>query len=75
MITRWQAMHALLDTHLGGSDDEAIGGELAYRYGMTGTMGGQDLGAAKAILASPDLGSKPQAIASNAGAPGAPFLG
>jgi len=74
MITRWQAMHALLDTHLGGSDEEAIGGELAYRYGMTGTMAGQDLGAAKAILASPDFGAKPQALASGVSTPGDPML-
>jgi Ca2+-binding RTX toxin-like protein len=74
MITRWQAMHALLDAHLGGSDEEAIGGELAYRYAMTGTMAGQDLSAATAVLASPDLGSKPQAIASGVNAPGGPAL-
>ena len=75
MITRWQAMHALLDAHLGGSDEEALGGELAYRYGTTGTLAGQDLVAAKAIVASPDLGSKPQPIASSASASGGPVLG
>jgi Ca2+-binding RTX toxin-like protein len=74
MITRWQAMHALLDTHLGGSDEEAIGGELAYGHGMSGSMTGQDLGAAKAVLASPDFGAKPQPIASSPGPHGSPVL-
>jgi Ca2+-binding RTX toxin-like protein len=70
MVQRWQAMHALLDAHLGGSNEDAIGGALAYRYGMTGTLAEQDLGAARAHIASPDFGAKPQAIGSIPGASG-----
>ena len=75
MITRWQAMRALLDTHLGGSDDEALGGEPAYRYGMTGTLAGQSVASAQAALASPDFGSTPQAIVPSADAGGERLLG
>jgi Ca2+-binding RTX toxin-like protein len=75
MIARWQAMHALLDAHLGGSDDEALGGESAYRYGMTGTLSVQSIASAQSALASPDFGSKAQAIASSAGVAGDPLLG
>ncbi len=30
--------NALLDAHLAGSDTEAIGGDLAYRYGLNGGL-------------------------------------
>jgi Ca2+-binding RTX toxin-like protein len=75
MIARWQAMEALLDAHLAGSDDEALGGELAYRYGLAGTFAGHGLAAAKTALQSPDLGAKPQAIAPGPSIPADPLLG
>jgi len=33
-------MNTLLDAHLGGSDSEALGGDLAYRYGLSGSPAG-----------------------------------
>jgi hypothetical protein len=33
---RWSIMHAALDAHLDGDDDNALGGDLAYGYGMLG---------------------------------------
>jgi hypothetical protein len=34
MIRRWAMMNALLELHLAGSDDAALGGDLAYQFGM-----------------------------------------
>ena len=59
---RWAIMHALLDAHLAGSDDEALGGDLAVRYGVAGSLAGVALGAAQAVLADPAFGAAPQAL-------------
>ena len=36
--SHWAVMNSLLDAHLAGSDSEAIGGDLAYRYGLNGSL-------------------------------------
>ena len=56
MMQRWSAMHKLLDAHLASSDTEALGGDLAYRYGMTGSLSGIGAASAHSILASPQFG-------------------
>ena len=55
----WSMMHALLDTHLAGSDSEALGGNLAFDYGMTGSLAGVSFEAAQGMLAA---GAGPQAL-------------
>jgi len=37
-VSSWVLTNALLDAHLAGSDTEAIGGDLAYRYGLNGGL-------------------------------------
>jgi len=58
----WKLMNELLDAHLGGSDDAALGGDLAYRYGMTGTLAGMDWGAARDTVAAAGFGADKQTL-------------
>jgi len=37
---RWHTMDAMLSAHIGGSDSESMGGDIAYSYGMTGDLSG-----------------------------------
>ena len=60
-------MNALLDAHLAGSDSEAIGGDLAYQYGLNGTLAGIGLTAAQEVLNAPQFGAAPQALRPLAG--------
>jgi Ca2+-binding RTX toxin-like protein len=61
-ITRWQMMDALLDAHLAASDTEALGGDLADQYGLTGSLAGIGFDAAAAIVSSPQFANAPQAL-------------
>ena len=58
----WKLMNELLDAHLGGSDDAALGGDLAYRYGMTGALAGMSWSAAHDTIAATDFGAQKQAL-------------
>ncbi len=62
MAQQWSVMNALLDAHLAGSDTEAMGGDLAYQYGLNGTLSGIGLTAAQDVLNAPQFGSAPQAL-------------
>src|SRR3954465_6636924 len=42
-LTSWALSGALSANWLGGSDDRAIGGDLAYRYGRAGNLAGMTL--------------------------------
>jgi hypothetical protein len=61
-LDRWALMNSLLDAHLAGSDTEALGGDLAYRYNLTGSLAGIGLGPAQDILGSAQFGTAPQAL-------------
>jgi hypothetical protein len=61
-LQNWKLMNELLDAHLGGSDRAALGGDVAYRYGMTGTLAGMGWGAARDTVASQDSGTEMQAL-------------
>jgi Ca2+-binding RTX toxin-like protein len=61
-MTRWQMMDELLDAHLGASDTEALGGDLAYQYGLTGSLAGIDFDSAAAVLSSSQFATAPQAL-------------
>ncbi|MCX7893691.1 MAG: hypothetical protein N2544_15160 [Burkholderiales bacterium] len=61
-LARWSAMNALLDAHLGSSDDAALGGDLAYRYGLEGSLAALGTGAAREILQSPAFGAAAQQL-------------
>jgi VCBS repeat-containing protein len=58
----WKLMGELLDTHLYGSDDAALGGDLAYRYGMAGTLSGMSWEAAHGTVAAASFGAQKQAL-------------
>ncbi len=61
-LKNWKLMGELLDAHLGGSDSSAYGGDLAYRYGMTGSLAGVGWAAARDTVASSDFGNQMQAL-------------
>ncbi|NWF86190.1 MAG: hypothetical protein HXY18_20460, partial [Bryobacteraceae bacterium] len=62
MITRWEVMNALLDAHLAGSDDAALGGDLAYQYGLNGTLAGIGTAAAQDVLGASQFGTQAQQL-------------
>lgn len=57
-LSRWALSSSLLQFHLGGSDSEAIGGDLAYEYGKHSSLTGLSLNAIQAVMADPNLGSQ-----------------
>jgi hypothetical protein len=63
-LTRWDVASALAAFHIGGSDSQAIGGDLAYYAGMQGNLAGMSLATAQGALANPDFGIRAQAFGS-----------
>ena len=62
-LARWQMIDAFVQADLGGSDDLALGGALAYHYGITGGFTGVDAGAAQSILRANGFGADVQPVA------------
>ncbi|MBI2319227.1 MAG: putative Ig domain-containing protein, partial [Betaproteobacteria bacterium] len=62
----WALTHALLAEHLSGSDTEALGGDLAYRYGLTGSLANVGFDPAVSILSNASFGAAAQAFQSQA---------
>ena len=62
----WAVMNALLTEHLAGSDTEAMGGDLAYRYGLAGTLANVGFDPAVAIMSSGSFGTTTQTLQSAA---------
>ena len=58
----WKLMNELLDAHLASSDHLALGGDLAYQYGMTGTLAGAGWSSARDTVAAPRFGAEMQAL-------------
>lgn len=52
-------MNGLLDTHLNGSDNAALGGEIAVRYAEEGSLA-MSPGAVQDVLRDPRFGVQPQ---------------
>jgi VCBS repeat-containing protein len=61
-VDNWSLTNALLDAHLSASDTEALGGDLAYQYGLTSSLSGIDVGAAQQVLNAPQFGSEAQSL-------------
>ena len=61
-LTTWALSNALLTFYLGGGDTQAIGGDLAYQYGKTGSLANIGLTAAQSTLANTQFGQTNQAI-------------
>ncbi|WP_319004535.1 S8 family serine peptidase [Methylobacillus caricis] len=55
-LVDWALINKLLDSHLGGSDTEVIGGDLAYHYGMNGNLTDVGFEAAKSVLSQVGFG-------------------
>jgi Ca2+-binding RTX toxin-like protein len=59
----WQLTDALLTTHLSsGSDTAAIGGDIAYQYGVNGSLTGVGLLAAQAVINNASVGQTAQTL-------------
>jgi len=56
----WGVTNALLDAHLGGSDDAVLGGDIAYRYGMGSSAAIGTPSAAVDTLSDSRFGSQAQ---------------
>jgi Ca2+-binding RTX toxin-like protein len=61
-LTSWQLSNALLDFHLGGSDTAAIGGDLAYQYGLNGNLTGIGLNAAQSVINASSFGQSARTL-------------
>jgi Ca2+-binding RTX toxin-like protein len=61
-VSGWALTNALLSAHLSGSDTEAIGGDLAYQYGKSGSLSGIGLAPAQDVINAPEFGSSAQAL-------------
>ena len=57
-------MNGALNAHLGGSNDAALGGDLAYQYGMAGDLTSMGIDAAQALLANAQLNTSAQRLQS-----------
>jgi Ca2+-binding RTX toxin-like protein len=61
-LTSWALSNALAQFHLWGSDYAAIGGDLAYQYGLRGGLAGISLAAAQQVIGAPGFGSDAQTL-------------
>jgi hypothetical protein len=61
-LSSWAMTNALLEFHLSGSNDAALGGDLAYWYGKNGSLGGIGLQAAQQTIGAPGFGSDAQTL-------------
>ena len=51
-LSSWAVTNALLDAHLSSSNTAAVGGDLAYQYGMNGSLTGINASAAQTEIGS-----------------------
>jgi hypothetical protein len=61
-LSKWTMNNAMAQFHLGGSDTEALGGDLAYQYGMNGTLAGIAVNAAQDTVGSSQFGKQAQTL-------------
>jgi hypothetical protein len=59
-LTSWAVMSALLEFNAGGSDSAALGGDLAYQYGLNGNLTGVGFNAAQSVLNDTTFGTTAQ---------------
>ncbi|MBS0419786.1 MAG: DUF2974 domain-containing protein [Proteobacteria bacterium] len=63
-LTTWALTGALAAQYLSGSDTAALGGDLAYRYGRTGTLSDISFTPAEGILGTSGFGTSAQTLQS-----------
>lgn len=61
-LTSWALTNALLQFHLSGSDDAAIGGDLAYWYARNRGFNGISLAAAQEVIGASGFGAEAQSL-------------
>ena len=61
-LTSWAVTNALLQFHLSGSNDAALGGDLAYWYGKNGSLAGMSIDAAQQVIGAAGFGSDAQTL-------------
>ena len=61
-VNGWALTNALLSAHLSGSDTAALGGDLAYQYGKTGSLAGIGLTPAQDVVNAAQFGSSAQTL-------------
>jgi len=61
-LTSWALTNALMEFHLSGSDDWALGGDLAYWYAKNRSLVGISLQAAQQVIGAPGFGSEAQSL-------------
>jgi Ca2+-binding RTX toxin-like protein len=61
-IGAWALSDALTQFHLQGSDDSAIGGDLAYWYARNGALTGIGVAAAQQVIGAPGFGADAQSL-------------
>jgi hypothetical protein len=63
-LSKWALTNGLTTFQLDGmsGDDAAMGGDLAYQYGVTGSLAGIAVSAAQAVVGASDFGSTTQQL-------------
>jgi hypothetical protein len=61
-LTSWALAGALLDFHTGGSDSAALGGDLAYQYGLNRNLTGIGVVPATTTMNDAQFGVAPQTL-------------
>src|SRR4029078_2300956 len=61
-VSKWAVTNALAQFHLGGSDTAAVGGELAYQYGVDGELAGIAVNAVQGPVGSSQFGQQAQTL-------------
>jgi Ca2+-binding RTX toxin-like protein len=61
-LTNWALSNALLDFHTGGSDSAALGGDLAYQYGLNRNLTGIGVAPALTVMSDPQFGVSAQGL-------------
>jgi hypothetical protein len=61
-VNGWAIANALLDAHLFSTDTSAIGGDLAFYYGLKGSFANIGLGVAQDTLGAGAFGTSPQEL-------------
>jgi len=74
-ITSWQLAPYLTEFHLGGSDTQALGGDMAYQYGKFGSLSGLSETEIRAQLSNADFGINSQAVLTAQVVPGMTLVG
>jgi Ca2+-binding RTX toxin-like protein len=72
LLTTWALNNALASYQFAGSDDAALGGDLAYYYGLNGNLTGMNTSAAQDVVGAAAFGTSAQMLRPFTGISGGP---